>query len=207
MTFTEADFGDELLVILAELKAAMGDYLASRPGDGPRTLADVVAFNRDHADVELAHFGQSLFEQSLTGPDVTSREYVDARARCLRHAREEGIDAALRAHDLDALVTPSYAPACPIDLVNAEAHPGSCTGPAAVAGYPLLTVPTGLAAGLPVAVSFWGTARQRGDAGRGRARLRAGAGRGHRPAAAAGLRTVRLTAARSAGRPRPAAAR
>ena len=158
VTFTEADFGDELLVILAELKAAMGDYLASRPGDGPRTLADVVAFNRDHADVELAHFGQSLFEHSLTGPDVTSREYVDARARCLRHAREEGIDAALRAHDLDALVTPSYAPACPIDLVNAEAHPGSCTGPAAVAGYPLLTVPTGLAAGLPVAVSFWGTA-------------------------------------------------
>jgi amidase len=136
----------------------MGDYLASRPGDGPRSLADVVAFNRDHADVELAHFGQSLFERSLTGPDVTSREYVDARARCLRHAREEGIDAALRAHDLDALVTPSYAPACPIDLVNAEAHPGSCTGPAAVAGYPLLTVPTGLAAGLPVAVSFWGTA-------------------------------------------------
>ena len=158
VTFTEADFGDELLVILAELKAAMRDYLASRPGDGPRTLADVVAFNRDHADVELAHFGQSLFERSLTGPDVTSREYVDARARCLRHAREEGIDAALRAHDLDALVTPSYAPACPIDLVNAEAHPGSCTGPAAVAGYPLLTVPTGLATGLPVAVSFWGTA-------------------------------------------------
>ena len=158
VTFTEADFGDELLVILAELKAAMGDYLASRPGDGPRTLADVVAFNRDHADVELAHFGQSLFERSLTGPDVTSREYVDARARCLRHAREEGIDAVLRVHDLDALVTPSYAPACPIDLVNAEAHPGSCTGPAAVAGYPLLTVPTGLAAGLPVAVSFWGTA-------------------------------------------------
>ena len=64
----------------------------------------------------------------------------------------------LREHDLDALVTPSYAPACPIDLVNAEAHPGSCSAPAAMAGYPLLTVPTELAHGLPVAVSFWGTA-------------------------------------------------
>jgi amidase len=157
--FSDADSGDELLVILAELKAALGDYLAARPGDGPRTLADVVAFNRDHADAELAHFGQSLFEQSLAGPDVTSPAYLDARARCLRHAREEGIDAVLRRHDLDALVTPSYAPACPIDLVNAESHPGSCTGPSAVAGYPLLTVPSGLAAGLPVAVSFWGTAR------------------------------------------------
>ncbi len=69
-----------------------------------------------------------------------------------------GIDAVLREHDLDALLTPSYAPAFPIDLVNPEAHSPSCTSPAAMAGYPLLTVPTGLAAGLPVAVSFWGTA-------------------------------------------------
>ena len=61
--------------------------------------------------------------------------------------------------ELDALVTPSYAPASPIDLVNPESHPGSCTAPTAMAGYPLLTVPTELAAGLPVAVSFWGTAR------------------------------------------------
>ena len=55
-------------------------------------------------------------------------------------------------------MTPSYAPANPIDLVNAEHFPGACTGPTAIAGYPLVTVPTELAAGLPVAVSFWGTA-------------------------------------------------
>jgi len=55
-------------------------------------------------------------------------------------------------------VTPSYAPASPIDLVNPESLPGSCTGATAMAGYPLLTVPTELAAGLPVAVSFWGAA-------------------------------------------------
>ena len=64
----------------------------------------------------------------------------------------------LREHRLDALITPSYAPAFPIDLVNPEAHSPSCTSVPAMAGYPLLTVPTGLAAGLPVAVSFWGTA-------------------------------------------------
>ena len=73
-------------------------------------------------------------------------------------AKACGIDAVLREHALDALVTPSYGPTVPIDLVNPEAHTGSCTTPTAVAGYPLLTVPTGLAAGLPVAVSFWGTA-------------------------------------------------
>jgi amidase len=71
-------------------------------------------------------------------------------------SRTEGIDAVLHEHQLDALVTPSYAPASPIDLVNPESFPGSCTGVAAMAGYPLLTVPTELAAGLPVAVSFWG---------------------------------------------------
>ncbi len=149
---------DELLVLLAELRSGLGDYLATRPGDVPRSLEEVVAFNRDHADRELEYFGQSLFDQALAGPAVGSQEYVAARARCLRVAREEGIDAVLRAHDLDALVTPSYAPAVPIDLVNAEHHPGACTQPTAMAGYPLVTVPSGLAGGLPVAVSFWGTA-------------------------------------------------
>ncbi len=149
---------DELTVLLAELRTGLADYLAGRPGDGPRTLEDVVAYNRAHADSELRHFGQSLFEEALAGPDDGSEEHLAARARCLEAARDAGIDRVLREHDLDALVTPSYAPACPIDLVNEEHHPGACTGPTAMAGYPLLTVPSGLAAGLPVAVSFWGTA-------------------------------------------------
>jgi amidase len=158
-SLTDFDWNDELLVLLAELRHGIEGYLGTRPGDGPRTLAEVVAYNREHADVELRHFGQSLFERSLEGPGTDSPEYAEARARCLRAARDEGIDAVLRASDLDALVTPSYPPAMPIDLVNPEAHGGSCTSPAAMAGYPLLTVPSGLAAGLPVAVSFWGTAR------------------------------------------------
>jgi amidase len=149
---------DELLVMLAELRSGLVEYLGSRPGDGPRSLEDVVAFNLEHADRELVHFGQSLFEQSLQGPGVDSETYVQARQRCLRHGRDEGIDAVLREHELDALVTPSYPPAAPIDLVNPEVLGGACTQPSAMAGYPLLTVPTGLAAGLPVAVSFWGTA-------------------------------------------------
>jgi amidase len=156
VSMEEFDWHDELLVMLAELRSGLEAYLATRTGDGPRSLADVVAFNRAHADEELAHFGQSLFEQSLEGPGVDSREYAEARARCVRQGRD-GIDALLREHELDALVTPSYAPAMPIDLVNQEASPGSCTTPTAIAGYPLLTVPSGLAAGLPVAVSFWGT--------------------------------------------------
>lgn len=157
-TIAESVWDDELLVLLAELRAGLPDYLATRAGDVPRDLEGVVAFNRDHAERELAHFGQSLFEKALAGPTVHDEAYAAARARCVAAGREEGIDRVLREHGLDALVTPSYAPAMPIDLVNPESFPGSCTGPAAIAGYPLLTVPTELAAGLPVAISFWGTA-------------------------------------------------
>ncbi|HSU03791.1 MAG TPA: amidase family protein [Nocardioides sp.] len=149
---------DELLVLLAEFRAGVADYLASRGGDVPRTLDELVAFNRDHAASELAHFGQSLFEQALSGPEAGGPEHRVARARGVAATGAGGIDAVLRAHDLDALVTPSYAPAHPIDLVNPEHFAGSCSGPAAIAGYPLVTVPAELAAGLPVAVSFWGTA-------------------------------------------------
>ncbi len=159
ITIDEPVYDDELLVLLAEFRSALPEYLATRPGDDlPRTLADVVAYNRRHADVELAHFGQSLFERALAGPEYGSPEYVAARERCVAAARERGIDRVLAEHRLDALVTPSYAPASPIDLVNAEHFPGSCTAPSAMAGYPLVTVPTELAAGLPVAVSFWGAA-------------------------------------------------
>jgi amidase len=152
------DQADELTVLLAELRAELPRYLATRSGDVPRDLAAVVDFNRRHADTELAHFGQALFEQSLAGPTDGEPACVEARARCLAAARDDGIDKVLREHELDALVTPSYAPASPIDLVNAEHFPGSCTTPTAIAGYPLFTVPTELAAGLPVAVSFWGGA-------------------------------------------------
>jgi len=151
-------FEDELIVLLAEIEAGMRDYLATRPAGGPTSLADIVEFNRSHADTELQYFGQSFFELALETPGLGSEAYRTARAACLAHGRDDGIDAVLREHDLDALVTPAYAPAVPIDLVNDEHHWGSCTQPAAMAGYPLLTVPVQLAHGMPVAVSFWGTA-------------------------------------------------
>ena len=156
--FADSLWEDELLVLLAELRSGLAEYLATRPGDLPRTLEEVVDFNRSNAGTELAWFGQSLFEKALASPADGSAEYDGARARCLAASREHGIDRVLREHRLDALITPSYAPASPIDLVNPEHFPGSCTGPTAMAGYPLLTVPTELAAGLPVAVSFWGAA-------------------------------------------------
>ncbi|WP_211841565.1 amidase family protein [Rudaeicoccus suwonensis] len=154
----ELGWQDELLVMLAEFRAGLADYLRTRSGDGPRTLADIVQFNKAHAAEELPHFGQSLLEEALVAPDLNDRRYLDALERCRAQSRGGGIDAVLREHDLTALVSPACPPAFLIDHVNPEHTAGACSTPAAQAGYPLLTVPSGVAAGLPVAVTFWGTA-------------------------------------------------
>ncbi len=156
-SMVDFDSADELLVLLTEFRQGLSGYLATRDGDGPASLEDVVEFNRRHKDIELVHFGQSLLSAALASPDTRSTEYLAARRSCLRAGRG-GIDKVLRSNNLDALVTPSYSPAFPIDLVNREAGGDSCTQPSAMAGYPLLTVPTALVQGLPVAISFWGAA-------------------------------------------------
>src|SRR5581483_3897636 len=115
---------DELLVLLSEINAGMTDYLATRPEGGPRSLAEIVDFNRTHADEELRFFGQAYFERALDEPAPDSPEYAAARAACLARGRDDGIDAVLREHRLDALLSPAYNPAIPIDLVNPEHHWG-----------------------------------------------------------------------------------
>jgi amidase len=151
------DGESELTVLLTELVPALAGYLQTRPG-APQTLAEVVEFNREHADVELEWFGQDLFEMALGLPGPDSKQYDAARAACLAAGRR-GIDETLREHRLDALLAPASAPAIPIDLANAEHHWGGCTETSAMAGYPIVTVPTGLVHGLPVALCLWGTAR------------------------------------------------
>ena len=183
--------------MLAELAAGWRRYLATRPGDGPRTLADVVAFNREHADVELAALRPVAVRAGAGGP---GRRQPGVRRGAgplpAATAATTASTRVLRAHDLDALVTPSYAPG----RAHRPGQPGGAPRLVhqprrAIAGYPLLTVPTGLAAGLPVAVSFWGTAGSEADPGRDRARLRGRPRPGHRPAAGADVHAVRLSAA------------
>ena len=86
---------DELVVLLAELKDDLDEYLERRDGDGPRSLGDVVEFNRRHAANELAHFGQDLFEDALASGGREAPAYAEARARCLRWAVEECLSPAL----------------------------------------------------------------------------------------------------------------
>lgn len=148
----------EFQVLLYEFKAGLEAYLAERPGEGPKTLAEIIAFNVAHADTELALFGQELLEKSNEKGPLIEPAYVEALATCARLAREEGIDAAIREFRLDAIVAPTGAPAWLIDHVNGDAYVGGNSGPAAIAGYPSVTVPMGLIAGLPVGISFIGPA-------------------------------------------------
>lgn len=147
----------ELGVLLYELKADLNAYLASRRGVPVTSLAEVIAFNKQNAAREMPWFGQELFEQAQARGPLTDKAYKDAAAKARKLARE-GIDAALKKHRLDALVWPSNAPAWPTDPLNGDHVTGGNTSPAAVAGYPSLTVPMAQAHGLPLGLSFTGTA-------------------------------------------------
>jgi amidase len=146
--------------MLYEFKADLNRYLAGL-GSTARvhTLADIIAFNKEHQDTEMPHFGQELMIQSQAKGPLTTTAYKAARDKCNRLSRTMGIDKTMDAHRLDAIVLPTGNPATPIDLVNGDGSIGgavSSSTPAAVAGYPSITVPVGYVFGLPVGMSFIG---------------------------------------------------
>jgi amidase len=150
----------ELEVLLFEFKNTLDEFLSSRESLlATRSVTDLIRFNEQHAAQELAFFGQELLEQAARKGPLSSSQYEKARSRCQRLARKEGIDATLRRHDLDALIAPTQGPVWLTDIVNGD--PGtwsSFTTPAAVAGYPHLTIPMGFIHGLPVGLSLVGPA-------------------------------------------------
>jgi len=157
---TEDHLGNaEITVLTYEFKADMDAYLATLgPGAPARTMADLIAFNERNRDRELALFGQEYMERAQAKGSLTSPEYLRALARCRRFSRTLGIDALMRLHRLDAIVCPSSTPPRQIDFVNGDGGGSDCTTPAAVAGYPHVTVPMGYVMGLPAGLSFFGGA-------------------------------------------------
>src|SRR5215831_8559407 len=150
----------EFELLLYEFKADLNAYLAGvEPSVGIKTLADVMAFNTTNASRELRYFGQEIMEQAEKKGPLTEKKYLDDLANNRRLMGAQGIDATIAKHKLDAIVAPTQGPAWLIDLVNGDAGGGgSFTAPAAVAGYPHVTVPMGQVRGLPVGLSFVGRA-------------------------------------------------
>ena len=147
----------ELEVLSYEFKADLEAYLQGLgPSQRYRTLDDLIDFNREHAEVEMPYFGQEHFEKAAEKGPLTDPAYLEALARCRRLSRDEGLDAVMDEHVLDAVVAPSNAPAWLIDHANGDHYVGGNSTPAAVAGYPNVTVPMGSAFDLPIGISFMG---------------------------------------------------
>ncbi len=151
------------IVLHYEFKADIAAYLeaAGRP-NGMADLADLIAFNEANADREMPFFGQEIFEACEALGDLESVEYVLAKENARRLSRDEGIDALMSRFRLDAIVAPTSRPAWMIDLVNRDLGSNGASGPAAIAGYPSITVPNGYVLGLPVGILFFGRAWSEG---------------------------------------------
>jgi amidase len=149
----------ELDVLLYEFKADLARYLENLGPRAPvKDLQELIAFNEQHREQEMPYFGQELFLKAQQKGPLTSPGYAKALRKCRRLSRELGIDGVMQKHRLDAIVAPTGNPAWPTDLVNGDHFTGGSSTPAAVAGYPSISVPMGFAYGLPVNLSFFGRA-------------------------------------------------
>jgi amidase len=141
-----------------EFKAAINLYLAGldRAQVDCRTLGDLIAFNRAHAEEELIVFGQEIFEAAETKGPLTDGAYQKAVVDLNRTADSQGL-ATLFEQGADVLMAPCNGPAELIDTVWGDRHGGGwpqIAGAAAIAGYPSITVPAGLVDGLPVGIAL-----------------------------------------------------
>lgn len=162
-------FGElELELFLYEFKASVNRYLAEHSGAKVRNLAELIQFNRAHAEQVMPFFQQELLEIAQAKGDLNDAAYLEAKAECYRLSRTDGIDNALEEHQLDAIIAPTEGtPAFVIDPIvgdNILKRGGSsgCSTPPALAGYPHITVPAGYVHGLPIGLSFFAGPYQEG---------------------------------------------
>ncbi len=154
----------EYAVLLYEFKADLNAYLR---GLGPqarvKNLRELIAFNETHSERTMPYFSQEIFLQAQEKGPLTDAKYLEALANNHRLSREQGIDATMAKYQLDAIVAPTGGPAWRVDWVNGDHYGGGCSSPAAVSGYPHITVPAGFVHDLPVGISFfagaWSEAR------------------------------------------------
>lgn len=151
----------QLQLLLFDFKNDLNDYLTKYGENiGPKSLKEIIEFNKQNKEEVMPYFGQEVFLMAEEKGPLSSDEYKEALEKCLRLSRDEGIGKVIEEHELDAIIAPSGGPAWPIDLINGDHFTGGSSSPAAIAGYPNITVPLGYVFGLPVGISFFSGAFQ-----------------------------------------------
>jgi amidase len=149
--------------LLWEFKADLNAYLEARAAASPnlpvKSLKDIIDFNERNRDREMPFFGQDLMIKAEAKGPLSDRKYRDLETKLNRMAKGDGIDTVMSKFALDALVAPTDGPAWPTDYVDGDHFGGGASTPAAVAGYPHVTVPAGYVFGLPIGLSFFGSPR------------------------------------------------
>ncbi len=145
-------------VMLYEYKQGLNDYFASLGSAAKiKSLEELIEFNKQDA-VELEYFQQEYLEMALEKGGLDDPEYLEDLAKMHQGSREEGIDKVMAAHQLDAIIAPTGGPAWKTDLINGDNFSLGSSSPAAIAGYPNITVPMGYIKELPVGISIYGAA-------------------------------------------------
>jgi amidase len=146
----------ETEVLLFEFKADLNAYLEGLGSKAPvGSLEEIIEFNERNRDKVMPYFGQERMLKAQEKGPLTEQAYLKALETNLRLTQDEGIDKTLKEHHLDAILAPSGGPAWPTDWINGDHYSGGSSSPAAVAGYPNITLPAGYIFGLPVGISFF----------------------------------------------------
>ena len=153
----------ETTVLDYEFKDGLAAYFASLGPKAPvKSLAELMAWNEKERAREMPYFAQEIFDRAVKCGPLTDAKYRAARAKCLKMTRDDGLDAVMTRHRLDAIISPSNPPAWVTDHLNGDHYTGGDTSFAAVAGYPSVTVPMGFIRELPIGLSFTGRAWSEG---------------------------------------------
>jgi amidase len=142
-----------------EFKADLNAYLEGLGPEAPvKSLEEIIAFNEANAHRELPWFQQEILHQCQELGPLSEEGYGEALAEAMRLSRDEGIDAVMDGQSLDAIVAPTGSPAWTTDLINGDRYHMGSSSPAAISGYPNISVPMGFFSELPVNISIWGRA-------------------------------------------------
>jgi Asp-tRNA(Asn)/Glu-tRNA(Gln) amidotransferase A subunit family amidase len=149
-------WGDpEFEVLLFEFKHNINKYLFNTADGIPKSLSELIQYNKNNSTIEMPYFAQELFEMAESKGDLNEKIYLDALKKAKNESQNKGIDLLIKKYALDLIIAPTTGPAWKIDWINGDHYSGASSSAAAISGYPHITVPMGYVHHLPVGLSFF----------------------------------------------------